>query len=109
MQNFYEKTQWTSDAQGYDKSSAQFAGIATFLGLFGLLIAIIMFLVSLFQLGNGGWAGILGAITLAFQSVVILIFGSMMRGLSKVLLAVFEMSVSENRLHIYNTDPDKEQ
>ncbi len=107
MKNFYEKSSWLSDAKDYERSASKFATMATILGLIGLLIATITLFLSLFYVAEGRFLGIIQSIYIGFISIMIIVFGSVMKGLSKIVLAVFEMSVSENRLHMFNAEADK--
>lgn len=69
-------------------------------GLFGLIEALIDFFIGVSHFSDGGWAAILGSIATGFQSILIIVFGMMMKGLSLVALANFEMSVSETRTYV---------
>jgi len=106
MQEPYEKPMWSADAHGYGSTSSLFATMAVILGGLGVIAAMILFFIALSHIGDGGFGGMIGAITIAFQSVMLIVFGSMMRLQSKVLLAVFEMSLGEFRQQINQADTD---
>ena len=100
MQPLYEKPNWTEDAKRYDNTSAFFAMVALIIGILGIFAAVIWFFIGLSGLSEGRLTDIVGSIALGFHSCVLLVFGSMMRTHSKILLAIFEMSLGETRLKI---------
>lgn len=104
MKPLYEKPMWTADAQGYGTTSVFFATLAFIMGAIGIITAVILFFVGLSDIGDGGFTGIVGSIVLGMQSLMLIVFGSMMRLQSKVLLAVFEMSLGETRQQINQAD-----
>ncbi|MEM9348131.1 MAG: hypothetical protein AAGB26_16095 [Planctomycetota bacterium] len=106
MDRFYEKPQWTADAKGYDSTASLFATMAFILGGLGIIVALVLFFIAISELGNGGFGGLVGAITLAFQSIMLIVFGSMMRLQSKVILALFEIGISETRDKINQAQAD---
>lgn len=108
MSQIYEKPTWTEDAKRYDTTSAFFATLAYIFGAIGFLTAIVVFFVGLAAIADGGFAGIIGSILMGMQSVMLMVFGSMLRSQSRVLLAVFEMSLGETRYKINQTEADQD-
>ena len=100
MKSLYEKPTWTEDAKRYENASAFFAMVALIIGVLGILTAIIWFFVGLSGLSTGKLTDVIGSVALGFHSCVLLVFGSMMRMQSKVLLAVFEMTLGNTRQKI---------
>lgn len=100
MKSLYEKPMWTADAKRYDTTSAFFAMVAMIIGFLGILTAIIWFFVGLSGLSAGQLTDVVGSIALGFHSCVLIVFGCMMRMQSKVILAIFEMSIGQTRQHI---------
>jgi energy-converting hydrogenase Eha subunit B len=96
-QHHYEKSRWTKDAKAYTELATIFNVMCWIIGIVGTITAIIMLFIGLNNLDDGGWATILGALVMAFQSFLVIIFGMMMNGLRRVLCAIFEMSVSDTR------------
>ncbi|MFK7790173.1 MAG: hypothetical protein AB8C95_11870 [Phycisphaeraceae bacterium] len=109
MKNRYEKPMWTADAKRYDNTSAFFAMVALIIGALGILTAIIWFFVGLSGLTSGQLTDVVGSIALGFHSCVLIVFGSMMRMQSKVLLSVFEMSIGETRQNIAQGEAQKDE
>lgn len=97
MSHFYEKPRWPSDAKSYAELATIFNVLCWIVGIAGVIAAIVALVMGLMYFQDGGWAAIVGAFVTAFQSFMIIIFGMMMNGLSRVLCATFEMSVSETR------------
>ena len=111
MESFSEKPMWTADSQDYERVSSMFATMALILGGVGVLGAFIMSGLALIQLvDGGGFSPLIAAIALGFQSIMLIVFGSMMHLLSKVLLAVFDLSLSDARQRMYadETTPTSE-
>lgn len=108
MQTIYEKPMWTEDAKRYDNTSAFFSMVAFIIGILGILTAIIWFFVGLSGLSAGQLTDVIGSIALGFHSVVLIVFGSMMRMQSKVLLANFEMTIGMTRQLINQVEADAE-
>lgn len=106
MSHLYEKTTWTEEAKRYDNTSAFFATLAYIFGAIGFLTAIVVFFVGLSAIADGGFAGIIGSILMGMQSIMLIVFGSMLRSQSRVLLAVFEMSLGETRQKIKQAQPE---
>ena len=94
MPELQENPMWSADASGYGSSADLFAKLAFILGGLGVVASIVLFFMAF---TGAGIAGIIGAITLAFQSAMLIVFGSMMESQSKVLLALFEMGVEDIR------------
>jgi uncharacterized RDD family membrane protein YckC len=100
MSHFYEKTRWPKDAKSYSELAAIFTVMCWIVGIVGTIAAVVALVLGLMHFEDGGWAAIIGAFVTAFQSFMIIIFGMMMNGLSRVLCANFEMSVSETRTYL---------
>lgn len=100
MSHFYEKLRWPKDAKAYAELSATFCVLCWIVGIVGMIAALIALVVGLVHFKDGGWAAIMAAIVAAFQSFMVIIFGMVMNGLSHVLCAAFEMSVSETRTYL---------
>ncbi|MBX2850454.1 MAG: hypothetical protein KTR15_01765 [Phycisphaeraceae bacterium] len=97
MPHLYEKSRWTKDAKAYAELAAIFNVLCWIVGIVGTVAAIIDLVVGFIHFEDGGWAAIFGAFVTAFLSFMIIIFGMMMNGLSRVLCATFEMSIGETR------------
>ncbi|MEO0475548.1 MAG: hypothetical protein AAF085_06210 [Planctomycetota bacterium] len=89
-----ENPMWAADASGYRSSADLFSKLATILGSLGIIASLVLFFIAF---TGPVLAGIIGAATLAFQSVMLIVFGSMMETQSKVLLALFEVKIEEIR------------
>ena len=106
MKPLYEKPMWTADAEHYASTSNTFAVLALILGGIGTLGAIIMCILAIPQIGSGGLSQMIAAIALGFQSIMLIVFGSMMQLLSKVLLSVFEISLFDVRQRVHDSESD---
>jgi len=105
MTKFNEKPQWTASAMAYQSVASLFGTISFLLGAIGLIAALILLVLVFTTDSEGKWASTINAFLLAMQSVMLIVFGSMMRGLSEVLLAVFEMSIAQTRDKIDSQEP----
>jgi uncharacterized protein YacL len=104
MTNLYERPRWPSEARSLDKWSGNFETLAILVGAIGIIIAIVLLVIAAFNFDQGGFVGILGACSVFVQSLMLIFFALMMRGISRTLLAVFEMSTAETRDKL-GTDP----
>lgn len=107
MASLYEKPMWTADAKRYDNTSAFFSMIALIIGALGIMTAIVWFFLALGSIGQGELTDVIGSIALGFHSTVLIVFGSMMRLQSKVLLANFEMTIGKTRRLIKQADGER--
>jgi hypothetical protein len=106
MKSLYEKPMWTDDAKRYDNTSAFFSMVSLIIGALGIMTAVIWFFLALGRIGEGELTDVIGSIALGFHSCVLIVFGSMMRLQSKVLLANFEMTIGKTRQLINQAEVD---
>lgn len=97
MTNLYERPRWPGEARRLDKWSANFETLAILVGAIGIIIALVLLVIAVLHLDEGGFLGILGACSALVQSLMLIFFALMMRGISRVLLAVFEMTIADTR------------
>ena len=95
MSEFYDKNKSPREAQDYAQSAETFKRIAIILGSIGVLIALAMLLVGIFTIAGSGLGTIVGATGLAIQSIILIVIGEMMYGLSRVTLATFDMMAKQ--------------
>lgn len=100
MSHFYEKSRWVDDAKSYAELASIFSFLCWIVGIVGMIAAVVALVLGFINFEDGGWSAIIGAFVTAFQSFMVIVFGMMMKGLSRVLCATFEMSVSETRAHL---------
>jgi hypothetical protein len=101
-----ENPMWSADKEHYVSTSHTFATMALILGSLGVVGSLVMLTLGLTDFNEGGVGALVAAIALGFQSVMLVVFGSMMHLLSKVVAALFEMSL--NTLRESSDNPPEE-
>jgi len=104
MSHYYEKLNWPKDAKSYEKASRVFSVMCYVLGTLWLLISVIFFCIAVVEYEDGGLLALFPILLNCFLAVLIIVFGWMMSGLSRTLLAIFEMKMAANRQLINQED-----
>ena len=104
MSHYYEKLNWPKDAKSYEKAACFFSIMCYILGALWLLFCAISLFILIVAFEDGGLPALLPILFHCFLATLIIVFGWMMSGLSRTLLAIFEMKMAANRQSINQED-----
>ena len=97
MYGYYEKKSWPKDAKSYEKAANFFSMMCYILGTLWLILGIASFSLAISELEESGLLLLMPFVIDCFLAALVIVFGWMMHGLSKVVLAQFEMAMMKNR------------